>query len=40
VLVAREPSALGSRLRRLSSLLLVTATAAVVLVAGWQYVFG
>lgn len=38
IVLAREPSALGSRLRRLSNLWVVAAMAAVFVVAGWRYV--
>lgn len=38
IVLAREPSALGSRLRRLSNLWVVAGMAAVFLVAAWRYV--
>jgi len=37
ILLAREPSSLGSRLRRLSTLLVTGALAALILVAVWRY---
>jgi hypothetical protein len=40
IVLAREPTALGSRLRRLSNSLVVAATGAVVAVSTWMYLWG